>query len=75
MKVFVWQYVDGVSQSYHDGGGTVVFAKDLQRARELLQEAGGVQKNCGAFKEEPDYEASVYGQEEKVFIFPDAGCC
>lgn len=73
MRMFVWEYVDGVTPNYHDGGGVVVIAEDVERARKLLLEDGGVQRS--EFTDEPDYSTSVGTRKEKVFIFPDAGCC
>ncbi len=73
--MFVWENVYGLTNNYHDGGGTVVIAGSLEAARELLKDTGGVTKKCDVFTEEPDYSIPVGGQEDKVFIFPDAGCC
>ena len=72
-KMFVWENVDGLTGNYHDGGGTVVIADNLDAARKLLEKQTG--KGCSAMKDEPDYSASVGSDEDKVFIFPDAGCC
>jgi hypothetical protein len=73
-KMFVWESVDGLTGNYHDGGGTLVIAEDLGTARELLKK-NGVSAGSGVFKEEPSFVAPVMCDEDKVFIFPDAGCC
>jgi hypothetical protein len=72
-KMFVWQYVEGLTNNYHDGGGTLVIADDLGSARELLKKE--VPQGSSVFKDDPSYMAPVMSEEDKVFIFPDAGCC
>lgn len=74
-KMYVWQYVEGLTCNYHDGGGALVIAESLEFARRLLQETDGVSTSCGALTEEPTYSASVEEEGDRVFIFPDAGCC
>lgn len=73
-KMFVWENVSDLTCNYHDGGGVVVIADNMEVARELL-EKHGARKGCEAFTGNPDYSASVEADEDKVFIFPDAGCC
>ena len=76
MKVFIWECVgSGLTGNYHSGGGVTVIAKDLERAYELLRQRVDDPKNCDVFASKPDFTASVVETEEKVFIFPDAGCC
>jgi hypothetical protein len=70
MKMFIWEYVSELTVSYHDGGGVVVVASTLERARELLP------PNCSAVKEDPGAVYVLAGPvEERVYAFPDAGCC
>lgn len=86
MKVFVWGYISGATHNYHDEGGLVIFAASLDRARALLRdrvpdgnfwdaELNAPRATCEAFTEPPDYVRSCYGSDERVFVFPDAGCC
>lgn len=68
MKLFIFEYVDALTQSYHDGGGLVVVAKDLESAK-LLQPA---------IKDtEPTivYDLPAKYKEEASYVFPDTGCC
>lgn len=68
--LFVWSDVANCSNSYHSGGGVVVIASDQKRAIELAAMEG-------AFIAD-DELPEVYIVEsvvEKVYIFPDAGCC
>lgn len=71
VKLFVWERVDQLTTNWHPEGGLVIIAESLDAARELIKD----RVKCGALTKDPDYTTSVYGKEEKVFIFPDAGCC
>jgi hypothetical protein len=71
MKVFVWERVEKCTDSYHPEGGVVVFANDEERARDLAK----VEYCRIGYNEKPDYVRTVYGEGERVFLFPDAGCC
>jgi hypothetical protein len=72
VKVFVWDRVDTVTDSYHCGGGVVVFAETEGRARELANKVEG----CSIKPEEHPVESRECGGNiESVFIMPDAGCC
>ena len=75
MKMFVWESVGGLTCNYHDGGGVLVIAEDLERARKVLLNTDGISIHCEALDDVPDFSASVDCQEEKVMTFPDAGCC
>jgi hypothetical protein len=72
--VFVWESASGLTSCWHDGGGAMVVAGDLQEARELLKKHG-VKEDSSVFSEEPGYKAQVMDDKDHVFIFPDAGCC
>ena len=72
MKVFVWQWLNHVSDNYHEGGGCTVVAEDLARAKVIATEAG---VEFDEQSNEPDVYELKDSVEEKVFIFPDAGCC
>ncbi len=67
MKMFIWQSVSGLTDSYHDGGGLAVVAASLEQAW-LLAPA--------AKDEQPDKTYNLADSvDEEVFIFPDQGCC
>jgi hypothetical protein len=70
--MFVWEIGDGLTIYYHSGGGALVIARGLEEARKLLVANGASEK---AASESPIYSAPVDEDEDKVFIFPDAGCC
>ncbi len=74
MKLFIWNSVDQVSSSYHDGGGLLVAARSLDEAREKVKE--NLSQGCGALKDEPDHIVDIVNSESDLFcVFPDAGCC
>lgn len=77
MKIFIFQYLDGLTDNYHHGGGAVVIAESLERARELLNDAApdDDDERTGYHTVMPDSFYDVAAMEEKVFIFPDSGCC
>lgn len=74
MKCFIWNEASGVTFSYHEEAGVVVFAKDLPRAIKLLGEAD-IRKDADVFTVPPDVEMKANGAPEGVFVFPNAGCC
>lgn len=76
MKLFIFQYLAPISDRYHSDGGVVCVAQDLVAARELIK------KHMAQFTDEeptpiedPTAEYAVVAEEQKLFIFPNAGCC
>lgn len=70
MKLFIWEYVVGITNNYHDGGGVVIIADEYERAwREEWP-------NWDGDVPEPDRTIPVGDDEQTgVYIFADAGCC
>uniref|UniRef100_A0AAU6VZJ0 Uncharacterized protein n=2 Tax=unclassified bacterial viruses TaxID=12333 RepID=A0AAU6VZJ0_9VIRU len=66
MKVYIFNYVDEITSNYHDGGGLVVVAESLERAKEMFPQIGDTA---------PDDILETSEKFEKSYIFPDAGCC
>lgn len=67
MKIFIFEGVDGLTNSYHDGGGLVIVAKDLDEARAI---------NPAIAKIQPDMTYELKGDAvSREYIFPDSGCC
>ena len=69
-KVFIWNNIDNLTDRYHSEGGLVVIADNLQDAGILAMEKG-VRFN----DETPTVYELKDTVEDKVYIFPDAGCC
>jgi hypothetical protein len=73
MKLYVIGRAAHVSDSYHEEGGIVVVAADLDAAKLLAASQPAVmltdEEWAGAV------EFTVYDAEPQVFVFPDSGCC
>jgi hypothetical protein len=74
MKVFIWFNIDQLTDNHHSDGGLVVIADNEQDARIIAMERGVVFSD--------DEKPEVYklddehlGSKNKIFIFPNAGCC
>jgi biotin-(acetyl-CoA carboxylase) ligase len=81
MKVFIWKRLEQVSTNWHREGGLMVCASSLERAREIVKEKVDVEDygdpvDCDAKDLDPDITYTVTEDaEERVLVFPDAGCC
>jgi hypothetical protein len=76
MKIFIWQRVKKCSAFYHPEGGVVVIAGCEQRAREISKNLDEYGDGCDIDPlEKPTFVCECSAKEEKVFTFPDAGCC
>ncbi|MFH0982171.1 MAG: hypothetical protein V2A79_11590 [Planctomycetota bacterium] len=88
MRLWIVENIWPVSSAYHNGGSVAVVAADKERARALVEalreenrkQAGA--SDCVGDKwsiEKQWQAATVYDlagePSERVFDFPDAGCC
>jgi len=72
MNVYIWGSVDKCSSNYHTEGGVVVFSETEHSARELANSQPG----CSIRPDEmPDHIRAVCDGDERVYTFPNAGCC
>ena len=76
MKLFIWERVDHVTDRWHDDGGIVVVAADLDKAREEMH-AHAIPVDCEAYRIDPDcvYQVADTDEPGVVAVFPNAGCC
>ncbi len=74
MKIYVFEYLDQVSDSYHSSGGAVIVARDLRHAKKLVADTPYLEIYENDWKNAMVYELAS-NVEPRVFIFPDAGCC
>lgn len=73
MRAFVWRVVERVTDNYHDGGGVLAVAYDLESARALIDAQA---PSCSAGLDAPDIEFVVSDETPPmVELFPNAGCC
>ncbi len=82
MKIFILQNIgENLTNNYHDGGGAVVIADDLESAKKVLRET-----NDNDWEEFYPHIDDKYWENTIVYdlkddckpiayIFPDAGCC
>ena len=74
MKVFIWETIQELTDSYHSDGGLVVIAESVDVALAEAMKLGVVFS-----KEEEQIPDKVYelagDAKPDVFIFPNAGCC
>lgn len=76
MKAFLWHQAEKVSENYHDNGSVLIEADSLERAKELAVIDGWNDKKIKMkLGGEPDLELDSPSDKEKVWVFPDAGCC
>lgn len=74
MKAWVFEYLEQVSDSFHGGGGLLVIAENKRAARRLLE------TNPDVVVEEDDWSNATMlrvteDEPERLWVFPDAGCC
>jgi len=70
MKIFIWEYVEELTDQYHSDGGLVIIAQDEERARQLAAE-----RDVKFRDDEVPVSYDITAEKEKVYIFPDNGCC
>lgn len=76
-KIFIWKYVNELTDAYHGGGGLVIVAEE-QPTTWHLDESYGSRTPKDVPLPEPD---AVYALtdgdivDDETFLFPDAGCC
>lgn len=79
MNAYIWQNATDITDNYHSGGGVLVIAPDLERAREVfLRDAarrGFVPSESNVLTTVPDIFYRIEAPDERLFLFPDAGCC
>lgn len=79
MKLFIWKRVDNITDNYHPEAGVACIANSEERARQLIKEyaeeaRAQYEGDCGKCGD-VTFMCEVLCDEEKLFIFPDAGCC
>lgn len=78
MKLFLFQRVKQVSESYHPEGGLVIVANDHDHAHALIADMEDIQPTDSEWAESIIYElqeAFEHNPKPVVYVFPDAGCC
>lgn len=90
MKVIILKDVQHLTGRWHGGGGLVVIAKDLERAKEMFvrdeisdeeyfrlddYDKYHIQPTEKEWEKAIIYDLKDDDAEETYYVFPDAGCC
>ena len=76
MNIYIWFYVSGLTDRYHDSGGLVIVASSLEVARESFLKEHPEQSECEMFTVDPDESFALTDNiTNRVYRFQDAGCC
>lgn len=85
MRLYVWDFIEGITNSWHSGGGVVMMtARPVQEVWDDYRESLVNEHNDRSYLKdirttlpEADYVSEVVPKENKELfrVFPDAGCC
>lgn len=79
MKTYIWQYLDGLTDDYHDGGGLVIVTDRKPRAALIASIEPKWTHLVGKYEaldlSHPDLVLDTPAANEVVYVFPDRGCC
>lgn len=90
MKAIILKDVQHLTGRYHEDGGLVVIAKDLERAKEMFvrneisdeeycrlddYDKYHIQPTEEEWSKAITYDLKDDNAEETYYVFPDAGCC
>ena len=81
MNLYIWEYVEGLTDRYHDGGGVIAAAWTPEEARKAViehvrEDRVDLADLRESLRHKPDVTLSVVGDvNPRVIIFPDSGCC
>lgn len=84
MKLYIYSDVVGITDNYHNGGGLVIIT-DRAPATVWHEHVDALPKSSGMYPENidpdalegklPDLVVGIVERPERIFIFPDSGCC
>lgn len=79
MRLYIWNYLESLTENYHSGGGLVICTDRSYDQVWLEIKPAGEDSQGDAFPTqlpEPDHMIEVSeGTEAFYEIFPDTGCC
>lgn len=85
MNAYIWQNATDITDRYHSGGGVLIIAPTLERAREVFLRDGTLPGNefgpgfvpseSNVLTTDPDVFYRIEATDERLFLFPNAGCC
>lgn len=76
MQLYIWKYdwKKKLTDNYHEGGGAIAIAPDLETARRLLADDGAADGGR-TWTDEPDLVIQCEPFVPFAQVFPDKGCC
>lgn len=77
MKYWILRCKEGLTSNYHSQGSAIVKADSEEEARRLLSEYNQ-QRRAGTWWDDdapPLKIESCEPAKDRIYIFPDAGCC
>lgn len=83
MKTYIWEYLPGLTQNFHDGGALIIVTNREpqevfdQYVEEYNEDEGNWREPMDTVElPKPTFSYSCDPKmEEKMFIFEDSGCC
>lgn len=76
MIILIFDFIAELTSSYHNGGGLVVIARCIESAKKLIKTDGYIRITDNEWSHVIIYPLQeTIDTEEKLFIFPNAGCC
>ena len=90
MNVYVFEYVAQLTENYHSGGGLVIVAPNVLRANTMIEQHNRrkyqdwgdddddfhfIELSEDEWRSVVVYPLSDNSIGERMFLFPDAGCC
>lgn len=73
-RIFIFEYVDGITDQYHDGGGLAIITASGDPVQ-LFRDAYPDLDPDFAGADQPVSYILADNIEERIFVFPDVGCC
>ena len=74
MNIFIFEDLQQVSNNYHKNGGLVIVAWNIENAKKLVEPDEYIKITDEEWNNVITYELK-HDEEEKYYVFPDAGCC
>lgn len=73
-RMYIFEYVDGITDNYHNGGGLAIITKSGDPVQ-VFRDANPDLDPDFANEDAPASYQVPDDTEERIFVFPDVGCC
>ena len=79
MKVYIYEYIENITENYHGGGGLVIIT-DRDPLDVFNEHVGERRADTGEPMRRdslptPGNIVEAVSATERIHVFPDAGCC